>query len=105
MFYMLTIVLAARVLNSKKQPNSTQDNLIYQLRQICSFVEIVDSKFIGLFVFLLCNVLTGLVNLSINTLNTKDNVAMIILNIYCLVSFGVPYLVYFLTKAHRKKSD
>ena len=102
---MLTIVLATRVINAKKQPNATQEDLIHQLRQVCSFVEIVDSKFIGLFVFLLSNVLTGLINLSINTLNVKDNVAMLILNAYCLVSFGIPYFSYFMTKIFRKKSD
>jgi hypothetical protein len=101
---MLGIVLVTRVLRAKQRSEETIMQLVKQMDQVFSFVRVTDSRFIGLFVFLISNVLTGLVNLSINTLSTSDTVAVLVLLVYCLASFGVPFLVYFFSHSGHTKS-
>ncbi len=112
--YMITILLISKFylsynkkqaqLNEKKL-NSPEvyDACLEQLSDSFSFVEIIDSQFIGLVVFLLSNVLTGAVNLSINTLKVNNLPAFGILSAYCFVSFAVPYLLYFIFVFNTKK--
>lgn len=80
--------------------------IISKLSETFSFAEISDAKYIGLFIFLLSNVLTGCVNLSINTLRTNDLNAFIILCAYSFVSFALPFLVHYYLRVYKKtKSD
>ena len=69
-------------------------DVILRLRQIFSFAEIIDSKYIGLVNFLISNLLTGLVNLSINTIKISDLTSILILTGYCFASFSITFLVY-----------
>jgi carbon starvation protein CstA len=66
-------------------------NLTLMMDKAFRFVEIVDSKFIGLLVFLICNVITGLINLSMNTHSETDSAAIYIMSIYVLLSFLLPF--------------
>ena len=108
-FFILTIVLIAKVLLSFNQRESkrTKDEkesedtlelkLKTQLNHIFSFAVIGDTKFVGLFIFLLSNLFTGIVNLSINTLKISDPTAFIILSIYTFLCFLLPFLFHFYT--------
>ncbi|ESW99376.1 Protein involved in the inositol acylation of glucosaminyl phosphatidylinositol (GlcN-PI) [Ogataea parapolymorpha DL-1] len=48
----------------------------------------------GLTIFILANVLTGLVNLTFNTIDTSDTIALIILIAYCAVLSTVAFFLY-----------
>ena len=64
------------------------------LKRIFSFYEIIDSKFIGLIVFLNSNILTGLVNLSTDTKEFSVFGSMVILILHAFASVGSGYLIY-----------
>jgi hypothetical protein len=65
-----------------------------QLDESFCFIRISDSKFIGLFIFLISNLLTGLVNLSINTLRVSNQISFLIIAVYSFFSFIIPFFVY-----------
>ncbi|KAG7897214.1 hypothetical protein KL905_004288 [Ogataea polymorpha] len=48
----------------------------------------------GLTIFILANVLTGLINLTFNTIDTSDTIALVILIAYCAVLFTVAFFLY-----------
>ena len=60
-----------------------------------SFVDVLDSKMIGLSVFLISNVFTGLVNLSMRTREVADVFALLILFLNSFVSTLIPFVFYF----------
>ncbi len=104
---MLTIALVAKVLvlfnqrvSEKTKDESGKEEFLNhklksQLNFIFSFAVIGDTKFVGLFIFLLSNLLTGIVNLSINTLEISNPIAFMILSIYMFSCFLFPFLFYF----------
>ena len=106
-FFMLIIVLVAKILllfNQKVSEKTNDENgkqelvnnkLKSQLSFIFSFAVISDTKFVGIFIFLLSNLFTGIVNLSINTLNISEQLAFLILSIYMCSCFLFPILFYF----------
>ena len=103
-FFMITILVMARLFNAANSKRAQKDDdddvassrlLETQLNATFSFATIVsDSKFIGITIFLLCNVLTGLVNISIDTLQTSDHVAFVVLCVYSFVSFALPFYLF-----------
>ena len=106
LFFMITILLIAVLYykNNLKQFKKTDQNenkeeeeklTEQQVLKTFSFHYIIDSKFIGLFVFLLSNVLTGVINLNIKTLYVETNFAFLILIFYNLVSYLIPFLFYY----------
>ncbi len=62
---------------------------------VFSFINILDSKFVGLFMFIVANILTGLINLSMNTLHASNTHASIILLAYMVVVTLSSYYFYF----------
>jgi len=70
-------------------------NLHFILENCFSFVEIVDSKLIGLFIFVLSNLLTGLVNLLVETQSFDGLMSGFLLSIYCFLSNFVPFAYYY----------
>ena len=92
-FFMISILLVLK-LHIKQNGTKTKE-IIFKLSQAFSFVEISDSKYIGLVIFLISNLLTGFVNLSINTLRTSDLDSFLILSLYCLVSFMIPFFLHY----------
>ncbi len=101
---MITVVFVAMIYrklieNDGEKKELTQmdkQNLIEQhILKIFSFPYIVDSKFIGLIVFLLSNILTGLINLTTNTLVVSNVYSFLILNLYTFVAYFLPYLGYY----------
>ena len=116
LFYMITIVCVARLYreyiekhckqNETKKELDQMDKQILieqQLLKVFSFPHIVDSKFVGLVVFLISNLLTGIVNLSINTLYVANVSAFIIICIYNFVVYFLPYLGYYYILIVNKK--
>jgi hypothetical protein len=70
-------------------------NLIYLLESAFQFVETVDSKFIGLLVFLIANLSTGIVNMTMFALNLSDLDSILILHFHSLVSTAIPFSLYY----------
>lgn len=100
------IVLARLILNlihsqHKHLKNKNEDiqNAIktcsFFLENAFSFVDVLDSKMIGLSVFLISNVFTGLVNLSMRTRIIADVFALLILFLNSFVSTLIPFVFYF----------
>ncbi len=69
---------------------------------IFSFVNILDSKFVGLFMFVLANIITGLINLSTNTLLVSNNTALAVLQAYMFVVTLLSYCFYFVSISGKK---
>ena len=72
-------------------------NLIYLLENSFSFVEIIDSKFIGLFIFVFANILTGLVNLTMHPHERSEFEGYFIMCVYTFLSLFVPFFYYYRT--------
>lgn len=105
--YLITIILF-KVIN---KDNLNETNLNHQITNITkllenaySFFEIVDSKLVGLCIFLIANVLTGLINLSIYTRTVSDYFSLIILILHSFASVGFAfsgyYYLYFKRRNH-----
>lgn len=91
--FMITILLMAKTyLND---PNAKSKEINFRLSQTFSFAEIIDSKYIGLVNFLISNLLTGLINLSMNTIKISDLSSFLIVSIYCLATFSITFLIYY----------
>lgn len=80
-------------------------NLFYFLENAFSFVEIIDSKFIGLLIFVLANWLTGLVNITLHPHSQSDIVGYIILSVYTLLSLIIPFMFYFYNAQKNARSE
>ena len=72
---------------------------------IFSNIRIVDSKFIGLFIFILSNLLTGIVNLTINTLKVDNLYSLAIIDVYIAVIIYFSYSIYSRLQPKSKKHD
>lgn len=109
-FYMITILQTAKfftisaVEESEDKPSEDKSvelskksikEMLIKLRLIFSFAVVIDSKYTGLLLFLVSNLLTGAVNLSINTLNTPDMTALAIMFVYSFASFAIPTLFFY----------
>ena len=110
--YLITIILFKLInKDSWKEINmNTQiTNIIKLLEEAYSFVEIIDSKLVGLCIFLIANVLTGLINLSIDTRNVSDFLSLIILSLHALASVGIAlsgyYYLYFKKSCEKLNND
>ena len=73
--------------------------------KVFAFVENSDGKFMGLLIFLLSNVLTGIVNLSINTLSIEPVPSVLILCIYALMAFALPFAFHSRVNLRKSKSN
>ena len=84
-----------------------QHIIVNLLNTTFSFYEIIDSKLIGLIVFLNSNLLTGLVNLTIDTREVRAFGSVMILILHALASVGSGFLIYHLFNIlkNRKKEQ
>ena len=80
-----------------------QHIIVNLLNKIFSFYETIDSKLIGLIVFLNSNLLTGLVNLTIDTREVRAFGSVMILILHALASVGSGFLIYHLFNILKKK--
>ena len=65
------------------------------LERSFSFIEIVDSKFIGLAIFMISNYFTGIVNLLIKTRAQNAYVSFLIIILNSIVFTLLPFFVYY----------
>lgn len=79
---------------SKSENQLISKRLNVQLEKIFSLALIVDAKFIGLFNFLFSNMLTGCVNLLVNTLVVSHLIATLVISVYTFASFAIPLVLY-----------
>jgi hypothetical protein len=75
--------------------------LVKILERTFAFFEIVDSKLIGLIIFLNSNILTGIINLSIDTKNVSTVGSLLILISHAFISVGSGYSIYYYFKFYR----
>ena len=87
----------------KKAPGSTFSSLhkqesemliISMLNLLFYFQQIIDSKYVGLIVFLNANIFTGLFNMIFNAKYFSTNVSLLIISLYGILSIGSGCLVY-----------
>ena len=96
--YLITIILFKLINKDNLKEiniNSQITNIIQLLQNTYSFVEIVDSKLVGLSIFLIANVLTGLINLSIYTRTVSDLLSLVILIMHSFASVGIAFSGYY----------
>jgi hypothetical protein len=81
-------------------------NVTVLLEKAHAFVAIVDSKLVGLAMFLIANVFTGVVNLSMHTDQASNVVALLILCLNSTVYTFLPFVCYYIyfCKQNRTKS-
>ena len=108
-FLMAGILLVAKIYFQKETKKDDKIDELLEHRDMInkldfsfSFAKIADSKFIGLFIFLTSNLITGLVNLNMNTLRVSDYNALVGLCIYSMISFAIPFSFYFFNKISSK---
>ena len=56
--------------------------------------KIIDSKFIGLVLFLIANIQTGLINITINTRFVSINTTFLILAIHSFIITIIPFYIH-----------
>lgn len=77
---------------SESLKKETKDDEIISTQNTCDLISAVNYN--GLFYFLLANLLTGCVNMSVKTIYQSDVVAMAILTLYMFVLSTVAYFLY-----------
>ena len=96
--YLVTIFLFKLI--NKDNLNETNinnkiTNITKLLESAYSFFEIVDSKLVGLCIFLIANIFIFVINLNINAKNFSDFFSLIILSMYSFASVSIPFLGYY----------
>jgi len=111
----VTIVVQEMIKNKSKYNYGTTESienlkigfnvtqLFFILEKAFWFFQIMDSKFIGLLVFLLANILTLATNLAISPSTYSTSSAILILLFHSFISTFIPFMFYKL-KYFGKKS-
>lgn len=94
----ITLFLVWIAERSKSHGQSTSRRVLHLQDACFSFVKIMDSKLVGLAVFLIANLFTGLVNLSIESQKTQPLLALTIIFSNSLVSTFLPFLAFYINK-------
>ena len=97
LFLTLSLAVVLVIVKSCSKLTKKKD-LQLQLEHIFSHVKIIDAKFIGLYLFLSSNILTGLINLNVQTIYTSDLNAFLILTSYMAFLLSTSYFFYFYKK-------
>lgn len=97
--FLITVLFAAKLWH---QINEQNFQLLFN--ETFSFAKIIDSKFVGLIVFLISNLMTGIINLNIKTIYVSDIYALIIILFYIFLTFGSSFIFYriFIFKSIKK---
>ena len=107
LFLTLSLSVILVIVNSCSRLNNKfrkKNELNQQLDLIFSFLKIIDAKYIGLYVFLFSNVLTGIVNLIMETIYMNDLSAFLIVSTYIMLVISTSYFFYFNKIKNLKKS-
>jgi hypothetical protein len=102
--YLIGIILMAKFLtylafNSQIDKDLVQSQkkeiiIVNLLESIYSMSIIIDSKFIGLILFLVANISTGIVNLNLNTKVFDTFYSLFILHVHSFIFVLISFLVY-----------
>ena len=75
--------------------------IVNLLESVYSMSTIIDSKFIGLILFLTANISTGFVNLTVKTESVSSCMSLIILHGHVFFSVGISFWIYKLSNGNR----
>jgi hypothetical protein len=85
-------------ITSIEQANAFSIILIENLEKSYSFFEIVDSKLMGLLIFMISNYYTGALNLLIETRSQSSFVAFLLIILNCFVFTFIPFYINYYLK-------
>ena len=100
---MLTLIVIIVLFVFRLWQQINNQNLELLINQTFSFAKLLDSKFIGLILFMVSNLMTGIINLNIKTIYTSDFISMIIILCYIFCSFFISYFFYNIFNLKEKK--
>lgn len=80
----------------ERKSNTMHGHCCQLLENAFSFVRTVDSKMIGLLLFLTANIFTGLTNLFIDTKSVGELSALLILSLNSIVSRLLPFFFHYI---------
>ena len=102
--YLIGIILMAKflthlVFNSQIDKDLVQSQkketiIVNLLESIYSMSIIIDSKFIGLILFLVANISTGIVNLNLNTKVFDTFYSLFILHVHSVIFVLISFFIY-----------
>ena len=102
--YLIGIILTAKflthlVFNSQIDKDLVQSQkketiIVNLLESIYSMSIIIDSKFIGLILFLVANISTGIVNLNLNTKVFDTFYSLFILHVHSVIFVLISFFIY-----------
>ena len=99
LLHYLIVIILFKLIN---KDNLNETNLNHQITNITkllentySFFEIVDSKLVGLSIFLIANIIIFVINLNINTKYFSDFFSLIILIMHSFASVGIAFSGYY----------
>ena len=102
--YLIGIILTANflthlVFNSQIDKDLVQSQkkeaiIVNLLESIYSMSIIIDSKFIGLILFLVANISTGIVNLNLNTKVFDTFYSLFILHVHSVIFVLISFFIY-----------
>jgi hypothetical protein len=80
-------------------------NVNYHLDMVMSFVQIIDSRMIGLIVFGFANLFTGIVNISIETHKVNDLNSFLILTLYMVLTLAFSFQSFYELNVEKFKKN
>jgi len=102
--YLIGIILMAKFLthvafNSQIDRDLVQSQkketiIVNLLESIYSMSIIIDSKFIGLILFLVANISTGIVNLNLNTKVFDTFYSLVLLHVHSVIFVLISFFIY-----------
>ena len=98
-FVLISMIFVGRVLLRLK--NLNEDRVVWIMsNQMFTFSRILNSKYCGLFMFLVSNVLTGLVNITLNIGFVEEKTSLVIISLYMMASTFLTFSFYLLTNKY-----
>jgi hypothetical protein len=107
----LLVIMILFKLNSRNEYYSLNEsflNLNYHINMLFSFVRIIDAKYIGLAVFGIANILTGIINILIKTHQQSTLASITIISLYMFIVVLVGFLIHkkiFSSGLNKKKPE
>jgi hypothetical protein len=78
---------------------------LHLLERSCSFIILVDSRFVGIAIFMLSNYFTGVTNLVIRTKSQSDLASYMLIFLNSFVFKFIPFYVIYFRKKLKKTNE